>query len=146
LSSIDEKLDLLISVLRELLEKLEKLEERLERQNIDHPEIKIALEVASAFSLPLIRSLEIARMAYDVLIRLDKPDPITRAIIEVLSSCNEMSISEVYRGVRNIRGKASRRIIGERVRILLSKGIVVNMGSSERPRIILRKCLEKPHG
>jgi len=142
LSSIEEKLDLITSVIRELAERLEKLEKKLEQHRIDSEELRIALELASAFSTPLIKSLEMARTAYEVLVRLGKPDPITRAIVESLSDCSEKNISEIYRGVKEIRGRASRRIISERVRALLERGVVVNIGTQERPRIKLSRCIE----
>ncbi|ADV65251.1 hypothetical protein [Desulfurococcus mucosus] len=145
LSNLDEKLDLLIALIRELSERIRRLEETLEKRGVDHPEVKMALEIASAFSLPLLRSLEIARNAYEVIVRLGEPDPITRAIIEALSDCSEASISEIHRRVRGLRGRSSRRIVGERVRRLIDRGVLMNMGSDERPRIVLRRCVEGEH-
>jgi hypothetical protein len=53
--------DEIIFRLDRILEKLSSLEEKLSLENIDSGEVKIALEIASVLSIPLIRALEYAK-------------------------------------------------------------------------------------
>ncbi len=52
-------------------------------------------------------------------------DPITRDIVKVLFEKGGRNISQITESVRNLRGKASRRIVRERLQNLESKGVVV---------------------
>ena len=49
----------------------------------------------------------------------------------------------IYREVKRIRGKGSRRIISQKLRILEAMNIVINNGSEKRPKYMLKECVEK---
>ncbi|MFQ5919978.1 MAG: hypothetical protein ACE5I4_08065 [Thermoplasmata archaeon] len=52
-------------------------------------------------------------------------DPISRDIVKVLFEKGGRNISQITEAVRKLRGKASRRIVRERLQGLESKGVVV---------------------
>jgi DNA-binding transcriptional ArsR family regulator len=52
-------------------------------------------------------------------------DPISRDIVKVLFDKGGRNISQITDAVRNLRGKASRRIVRERLQALETKGVVV---------------------
>ncbi|MFQ5907594.1 MAG: hypothetical protein ACE5JE_02015 [Thermoplasmata archaeon] len=51
-------------------------------------------------------------------------DPISRDIVKVLFEKGGRNISQITEAVRNLRGKASRRIVRERLQALETKGVV----------------------
>jgi len=132
--------------LNAILEKLTSLEERLSLGDVGSGEVRIAIEMASALSLPLIRALEYARRAWSIISGMATLDPISQAIVEVLSTCRGMRAIEIYRGVRQLRGRGSRRIVAERLKALETMGIVSRVGSEKRPKYTLRACLEERGG
>lgn len=67
-------------------------------------------------------------------------DEISLAILEAVADCKGYSISEITRKVKNIRGKASRRIISSRVKKLEKRGLLINKGNNIRPRYVLTTC------
>jgi hypothetical protein len=134
--------DEIIFRLDRILEKLSSLEEKLSLENIDSGEVKIALEIASVLSIPLIRALEYAKRAWSILSGIASLDPISQSIIVILSQCRGMKVIEIYRGVKVLRGRASRRIVRDRIKILETMGIIKRVGDEKRPRYILRACIE----
>ncbi|MCJ2555183.1 MAG: transcriptional regulator [Candidatus Thermoplasmatota archaeon] len=52
-------------------------------------------------------------------------DPISRDIVKALFEKGDRNISQITEAVRKLRGKASRRIIRERLQTLESRGVVV---------------------
>ena len=66
-------------------------------------------------------------------------DAIDKAIIEVLSGCEALSILEITRRVKKLRGTASRRIIRERVKKLVDMGILAEVGE-KRVKYVLTSC------
>ncbi|PUA32406.1 MAG: hypothetical protein B7O98_07055 [Zestosphaera tikiterensis] len=110
-------------LLEEILKKLERLEELLLLQN--DPTTATALELALSFYLPVHKAVKTAREVVELLKDLASQDPISRAIVEVLAASDtELSISELTRRVRKLRGTASRRVIAERLRRLEGRGVV----------------------
>jgi len=110
-------------LLEEILKKLERLEGLLLLQN--DPTTATALELALSFYLPVHKAVKTAREVVELLKDLASQDPISRAIVEVLAASDtELSISELTRRVRKLRGTASRRVIAERLRRLEGRGVV----------------------
>ncbi len=139
-TSREERLERLEKLVETILYKLEQIESML--RSTGDPELMIAAELVSAFSLPATKSLEAASIVMDIMKKIKLPDPISRAIVEVMSTCEPLTISEITRRVRELRGKASRRIIRERLKRLEEKQIVTQI-REKRKLYTLRKCLEK---
>jgi len=139
----------LFSLLEKLLLKLNELSSRLERVErllrISHNlnGVNYLANFLLLFKGSLHLTFKSLIRAWIILTKLSRADSITETIIYVLSTCREQSISDVYRGVKKLRGKASRRVISGKLKILESSGIVVNTGSSKRPKYVLRDCLEE---
>ena len=136
----EDRLERLEKLVETILYKLEQIESML--RSTGDPELMMAAELVSAFSLPATKSLEAASIVMDIMKKIKLLDPISRAIVEVMSTCEPLTISEITRRVRELRGKASRRIIRERLKRLEEKQIVVQTGEKRR-LYTLRKCLEK---
>jgi len=141
-SDLEERLERLERVLEDVLSRLDRVERMLHALGIDESMLTIASHLVLSFSTPAIEALEASRRVLEILDRFRIRDPISESIIEALSGCESLSISEVTRRVRLLRGRASRRIVRERLKTLETRGVVVNVGSRERPRYILSSCLE----
>ncbi len=139
---LDDRLRRLEEALQRVLERLERIEDMLGDLGVNRESLAIASRLVLVFSMPAVKALEASRRVIESINRFMITDPISEAIIESLSSCEQLSISEITRRVRVIRGSASRRIVRERLRRLEDRGIVVNMGSRERPRYTLKACVE----
>ncbi len=136
---IEERLRRIERLLEELLERVKRLEESGGLE----PIALAAVRGVAWLSLPAYRALEAAEVLNRAL-RAAPPwlDAIDRSIIEALSTCEGLSISEIVRRVRRIRGSASRRVVRERLERLEKAGIVVKAGPPTRPRIYLSICGE----
>lgn len=136
---LEERLRRLERMLMDVLARLEAIEERLgELGGGDAAEM--ALRLVMAFSLPATAALEAARRVVSTVRALGGVDPLSRAVLEALSDCEPLTVSEVARRVRKIKGSASRRTVRERLAVLERRGAVVNLGSESRPRYVLRSC------
>jgi len=120
LEKITERLDLLISRLENLT--------RILMENPEYMELALFPRLfclsMKAYNEPLkilsrIRAAE--RILRDATIRRDE---ISRYIIQALALRGPLNISAITREVRAMRGKASRRIIRDRLKILRDRGIV----------------------
>lgn len=140
MTSREDRLERLERLVETILYKLEQIESML--RSTGDPELMIAAELVSAFSLPATKSLEAASIVMDIMKRIKLLDPISRAVVEVMSTCEPLTISDITRRVRELRGRASRRIIRERLKRLEEKQIVILTGE-KRKLYTLRKCLEK---
>jgi len=138
----EERLNRLEKLVETILYKLEQIESML--RSTGDPELMLAAELVSAFSLPATKSLEAASIVMDILKRIRVLDQISKSIIEAMSTCEPLTISEITRRVRELRGTASRRIVRERLRRLMEKQVVAETGEKRR-LYILRKCLENKH-
>ncbi|MGC8678748.1 MAG: ArsR family transcriptional regulator [Fervidicoccaceae archaeon] len=115
------KLELL---LKEVLNRLEKLEELI-LTHIEDPTMRLALELAMSFQIPVLRATQIALRISNVFLKERKKDPISLAILMILAmEKRSMSVSELSRKVKELRGTASRRVISEKVKMLEEKGIL----------------------
>jgi len=138
----------LFSLLEKLLLKLDELSKRLKRVerllrvNRNLGSADYLANFLSLFKGPLHLVFESLIRAWIILTKLGRVDPVTETIIYVLSTCREHSISDIYRGVKKLRGTASRRIISGKLKILEASRIVINTGSPRRPRYVLRDCLK----
>ncbi len=142
MSSIEERLEYIEEVLKKVLKKIEDLEDRLKTLGAFSDDLYLASEIASVLSIPVYMALEGTRRLLSIL-SYGEVDPISRDILKALSLCEKLSVSEITRRVKVFRGRASRRIVRERLRVLEERGYVVNIGSVKRPLYILSKCLSE---
>lgn len=125
MNELDERLKHLEELLRLILIKLNKIEELLLKTNSSaSEEIKLASSIMISFSIPAIRALELASKAIKLAKSVNLVDEITISILLALLIKGRATISELTRTVRKIRGKASRRIITERLKKLEESNIV----------------------
>ncbi|MEM1866956.1 MAG: hypothetical protein QXN43_04390, partial [Zestosphaera sp.] len=91
-------------------------------------------------SVPAQKAIKLARELVLLFKGVSEVDPITKAVLEVLASSEGgISISELTRRVRKVRGTASRRIVTERIKLLESKGLVQVKRSGNVARVYLRR-------
>jgi len=110
---------------------LEKLNTKLERIEsliltlYPDPIMEVALELTLNYTQPVYRVVKVARKILAMERKLGSEDPIARAIIEVLAMNDKwLSISEVTREIRRLRGSASRRIISGRIKELAKANVL----------------------
>ncbi|MEM0474105.1 MAG: ArsR family transcriptional regulator [Zestosphaera sp.] len=126
-------------LLEHVVKKLERLEELLTTLSND-PTYAIAVELTLYFSVPAQKAIKLARELVLLFKGISEVDPITKAVLEVLASSEDgISISELTRRVRKVRGTASRRIVTERIKLLESKGLVQVKRSGNVARVYLRR-------
>ena len=125
----EEKLDELSRKLDEVLRRLEALENSLSllEQMGFLPELMRLLFGGARLYSSQLKALRRVLAAEKLLRELGPGDEISRCIIEALAEEGPMNISELTRAVRARRGKASRRIVRERLEALLEKGLVVEV-------------------
>jgi DNA-binding transcriptional ArsR family regulator len=137
--SSDDTLKRVEELLEYIVRKLERLEELLTTLSND-PTYAMAVELTLYFSIPVQRAVKLARELVILLKGVPESDPITKAILEVLASSESgVSISELTRRVRRVRGTASRRIISERIKLLESRGIVEVVRSGNVAKVYLKR-------
>lgn len=130
---LEECLRRIEELLKLVLNRLDNLERLLRSNDVYSAEaLKIAGELVLAFSIPAVKALEYSSRIVRILPRVDRTDEISKSIIKVLSTREEITISELTRRVKKLRGKASRRIVSERVYKLAQKGIVTIRRSGSR--------------
>lgn len=64
--------------------------------------------------------------------RAIEKDEISRLVVQTLAMRGELNVSQIERAVRAQRGKASRRIIRERLRMLQEQGVVAQVNRDGR--------------
>lgn len=126
-------------LLEKVLQKLESLEELLSKL-VNDPTYAVALELTTALSLPAYEAIRVAERIVSILRGGRGADPIERTILEVLVAQGDgVSISELTRRVRALRGTASRRIISARLRSMESRGLVELRRVGNAVRVYLKK-------
>lgn len=139
----EERLRRVEELLAKVLARLEGIEAMLAALGITDEALTSAFRIATTFSLPAAMAIEAAKKTIEVLRKMGSVDPISKAIIEALAGCEELSASEITRRVRAIRGTASRRIVRERLERLEKRGAVRKVGEG-RPKYVLSRCVEEP--
>ena len=125
MSELDERLKRLEELLRLVLIKISKIEELLLKTNSNAlEEVRLASSIMLSFSIPAIEALELASKAIKLARSVNLVDEITISILLALLMKDRVTVSELTRIVRKIRGKASRRIITERLKRLEESNIV----------------------
>jgi len=138
--NLEERIKEIECLLRKIIERLQYLEKMLELSENDRKLIERAMNLIINLSIPVSKALEAAYRISLVAKSIQNYDPISRSIIEALSTCEMLSISEIERRVRGLRGSASRRIISARIRTLMSLGIVIRSNNTTRPKYMLKVC------
>jgi DNA-binding transcriptional ArsR family regulator len=137
---IEEQLRRIEDLLTMLLKRIEEIERLVREVDPRAPPISLASRFMLVFSMPALRALEAASTVLKLIPRAGAEDEVTRTIIEALATTErEVTISELTRMVKALRGKASRRIVAERVRRLHSKGLVSLRRSSNRVYVKLAR-------
>ncbi len=130
-------------MLENILIRLDRLENILKALSVD-PISSLAIELALTYAEPAHRAVKLARKVVEIQRRLGEHDPIARAIIEALAvKEGPMTLSELTREVRMLRGTASRRIIAERVRKLESKGILKTRKAGKKTLVYLERGVSR---
>jgi len=129
LSNDEDRIEELSKKLDEILRRLEALENSLSfLEELGFlPELMRLLFGGARLYSSQLRALRRVLAAERILRQLGPGDEISRCIIEALAEEGPMNISELTRAVRARRGKASRRIIRERLEALLEKGLVMEV-------------------
>lgn len=120
-----------ISRIERRLEKMMRMLEDLEQAASGDPEARMMLLIALRALSYQRDALGAAKWVLDSQKRLRQfgmADQINRAILEVLATRGPMSISELTRKIRELRGSASRRIVAERLVRLAEAGFVTLLG------------------
>jgi len=142
--SVEERVAELEEKVEYLFRKLRAIEKTIEALGISPEIVTIATRLILAFSTPATVALEASRRIVETIKTMGGRDDISLAIIEALGDCSPLTISELTRKVRTLRGKASRRIVRERVRKLIEANILTTIVEGRRVKVVLEKCLEKP--
>jgi uncharacterized membrane protein len=137
--SLEERLRRVEETLALILGKIEELE-KLVREGMGEGALTAA-RLTIAYSIPAIQALQAARRLLELTSKTTyRLDDISRSILEVLSDCRGRSLLEIERQLRRSRGRASRRIIRDRLRRLMEMGFVKDEGSPNRHKYRLVNC------
>ncbi len=142
-NELERRLRRVEELLNDVINRLVTIEGLLKSLGLSSEELMTAQRLVMVFSLPAVVAIKAAERVMRSIRGLRTLDPISRAIIEVLSNCEELSVSEVTRRVKLLRGVASRRIVSSRLAKLLREGVIVNVGSESRPKYLLKVCIKE---
>jgi DNA-binding transcriptional ArsR family regulator len=120
--------------IKKLAKRMEELQKRLETIERVIPLASELAHFSERLNIPLnlyssqLKQLVALNAIKDIAPAIDKDD-LSKAIIQALLEKPGLNISQISRKVRALRGKASRRIIAERLRKLERLGIVEHFSS-----------------
>ncbi len=133
-----EKMDKLSKRIEELQKRLETIEEII-------PLASELVNLSNKFNIPLnlysnqLKQMVLLNSIKDSVPEIEKDD-ISKSIIQSLIEKSELNISQISERVKSLRGKASRRIISERLKNLEELGIVEMFEGQNNEKIFrLRK-------
>jgi len=113
-------------LLKEVIERLKRLELLLTELGFKGvEEVRLAGELSVGLSLPIVKALKAALRFTNITSKCKLTDDVSRSIVKVLASSEgKLTLSELTRKVKKLRGSASRKTISKRVKELSEKGIV----------------------
>ncbi len=149
MEDLEERLRRIEELLADVTARLEKLERLLANHQRELQEqLGAAVTLLALGVTPATRALEASRRALQALRKLKAAgvqDEISRTIIQVLAAHPQgLSISELTRKVREIRGKASRRTITAKVKALQEKGVLEIRETRREKTVKLRGAESEP--
>ncbi len=133
--NILEKLNDLERTLKNIERRLENLERSL---NTNFYEVFLALELVQALEIPVEKAVEAIFKFRRIVSGSKNLDPIERTILEILATGEWLSISEITRLMKRLRGKASRTTIKKKVADLENKGFVEVRKTTNKTLVKLR--------
>lgn len=120
-----------------LMDKLDNLERRIGSYEEDKMIIETYKSLLNVYASVLGKIANLERLAHLLSSDLD------RAIVRVLSDGEPRNISEITSEVKKLRGRASRRIIADKLRILSQKGILDRVEGRGKVYRLKRGLLEE---
>ncbi|MCE4624939.1 MAG: helix-turn-helix domain-containing protein [Desulfurococcales archaeon] len=139
---IRERLERVERLLTKVLERLEKLEEWL-LSNSNAVEGLEAVAIAAALNVPALQAIRAARAAFQAASILGNVDDIDRAILEALAARGSLSLRELERTVRSLRGSASRSVLKRRIERLRKAGLITVEWTGRAMRISLARARDE---
>ena len=144
MSSIEDRLRSLEEKLERIMIRIENIETLLrDTGKVDEAEVlRVMLKILQIASLPATRVEDAARRLLKLTRTLSSKgirDDISKAIVEILAVEGPQTISSLTMRLREYRGKASRRIVRERLEQLRRIGIVEVSGTAKRKVIRLKR-------
>ncbi|RLG47437.1 MAG: hypothetical protein DRO06_02840 [Thermoproteota archaeon] len=121
--SLEERLARVEALLERVVKRLEALEEMLGGDPAAQEAVWVAL-LAVSMNRDAASSFRRFLTAWRALSSRGMVDDVSRAVVQALALMGPMNISQLTRAVRRIRGRASRRIVAERVRRLEDAGVL----------------------
>ncbi len=129
-------------MINEIIDRIQRIEELL--SSISGEEARYASRLIIGLSMPPLYALESARRLISLLHgSFIEVDEISMTILETLSGCEPLNISEITRRVRRLRGRASRRIVRSRLERLVEEGVVKRISRGGRSSYILVNCIDE---
>jgi len=102
--------------------RIERIEELISRY-LENEYLEYLRHILASYLRLINIYLEYGRISPTVIFPEIK-DPISRDIVEILFSSGPLNISQITEEMKKLRGKASRRIVRERLAELVESGIV----------------------